>query len=580
MIKKYLFLLSDKERKRSYLIVLMILIMALIDMLGIASIMPFIAILANPEIIHTNHILNKLFNFSKLLGVENERDFLFLTGIFFFLFLIFTISLKALTHLIQVRFLAFREHSIGKKLVEIYLNQPYVWFLRNHSSNLNKTILSEVSKIVGKGLSPLLNLISQISVSIAIITLLVFVNPKLTLIIGVTLIIAYGFIYKLVKNYATKIGEVNVKANEWRFKILSEAFLATKVIKLCRLERLYEKKFSDQAKIVSDNNASISILTQIPRFILEALTFGGMILIILYLMSQNGTFSTTAPIIGLYAFAAYRLMPALQNIYNNFIRLKFTNPSLDLIYNDLSKLKKVKFNDNQDIFELKNELNLDNICFNYPSSNNVVLKNISLSIKSCSTVGIIGKTGSGKTTLVDIILGLIEPQEGSLKVDGVLVNKENLKAWQNIIGYVPQKIFLADDTIESNIAFGVEKSQIDKNAVVEASKIANLHDFIMSELPFKYKTTIGEQGVRLSGGQQQRIGIARALYNNPKLLIMDEATSALDVETEDIVMQAVNKMRKNITIILITHRLSTMESCDNLILLEKGKIKKQISSKK
>ena len=578
-IKKYLFLLSRKERNQSYLIVFMILIMALIDMLGIASIMPFIAVLANPDIVQTNNILNKVFIFSKIFGVENVRHFLFLLGIFFFLFLIFAISLRAFTHYIQVKFLAVREYTIGKRLVEMYLNQPYIWFLNNHSSKLNKTILSEVSKIVGKGLSPLLNLISQVCVTIAIISLLVFVNPKLTLIIGTLLFLAYVVIYSLLKNYVTKIGKDNVKANEWRFKVLSEAFLTSKEMKLKGLENFYLKKFSDPAKIISSNTASISILGQLPRFALEALTFGGMILIVLYLMSNSLEFTSIAPLIALYAFAGYRLMPALQNIYNNVIRLKFSNPSLEIIYRDLNSLKKAEIKKDEKDFELKDELKLTNIAFNYPKTSNVILKNINLSIKSCSTVGIIGKTGSGKTTLVDTILGLIEPQKGSINVDGVTINRKNLKAWQNIIGYVPQKIFLVDDTIESNIAFGVENSKIDKKAIEEVAKIANLHNFIMDELPQKYQTVIGEQGVRLSGGQQQRIGIARALYNNPKLLIMDEATSALDSETEEIIMRAVYELKKKITIILITHRLSTMEICDKLILLEKGEIKEQNSFK-
>ena len=291
-------------------------------------------------------------------------------------------------------------------------------------------------------------------------------------------------------------------------------------------------------------------------------------------MSQTGNFNSALPIISLYVFAGYRLMPAVQQIYEAFTQLTFITPSLDKLYDDLKNLKPFNENQDQDILPFNKSIILKNIHYNYPNASRTILKDISLNISAKSTVGLVGATGSGKTTTVDIILGLLEPQKGTLEIDGKIIRKQNSRSWQRSIGYVPQQIFLADDTIAANIAFGLEPKEINQEAVEKASKIANLHEFVIDELPKKYQTTIGERGVRLSGGQRQRIGIARALYHNPQLLILDEATSALDNQTEKAVMDAIDNLDKNITIIQIAHRLNTLKKCDKIFLLEKGELKK------
>ena len=574
-LKKFLYLLSDREKKHAYLLLVMILAMALLDMLGVASIMPFIAVLSNPEIVETNLLLNKVFKFSEVFGIKTINEFLFFLGVFVFLFLLSSLTFRALTRYAQTRFLAMRNYSLSKRLLEGYLHQPYSWFLSRHSAEIGKTILSEVSKVVGKGLAPLLELITQSAVTVALIILLLLVDPKLTMVVGLTLSLSYGLIYKLTKSYVTRIGEKSIKVNEEKFTSLNEAFGAAKEIKLGGLEEIYIKRFSDPAKILAKDTASVSIIGEMPRFALEAITFGGMILVTLYLMSKSGAFIDTVPILALYAFAGYRLMPALQRIYNDIIRIRFTTPALNSIYDDLKSLQPHNPNKNQESLILKDRITLRNLYYNYPNSSRTALKNLNFSIQACSTVGLVGATGSGKTTAVDIILGLLEAQQGSLEVDGKIINKDNRNAWQNSIGYVPQHIFLSDDTVASNIAFGIDHKDINQETVEYASKIANLHDFVSKELPQQYQTTIGEKGIRLSGGQRQRIGIARALYHKPQILILDEATSALDNLTEKAVMEAVRKLRKNITIIMIAHRLSTVKNCDNILLLEKGEVKEQ-----
>tara|TARA_E500000081_G_C6044404_1_gene310733 strand:- start:22 stop:939 length:918 start_codon:yes stop_codon:yes gene_type:complete len=289
-------------------------------------------------------------------------------------------------------------------------------------------------------------------------------------------------------------------------------------------------------------------------------------------MTQTGIFSEILPVLSLFVLAGYRLMPALQKIYASIATLTYVGPSLDKLYNDINNLKPIELSQYQNTLSINKSINLKNIHFNYPNTSRTALKNINISIPAKSTVALVGATGSGKTTTVDIILGLLEAQRGSLEVDGQIITKQNLRAWQRSIGYVPQQIFLADDTITANIALGVDAKDINQLAIEKASKIANLHEFVINELPKKYQTYVGERGVRLSGGQRQRIGIARALYHNPRVLILDEATSALDNQTEKAVMDAVNNIRKDITVILIAHRLNTVKNCDIIFKLDKGQL--------
>ena len=573
--KKLLDLLTPYERKQASLLLFMILLMALLDMIGVVSIVPFMAVLTNPDLIETNLILNIMFQKSKMFGVENNQQFLFALGILVFMLLIISLAFKALTTYQQLRFVQMRQFSIGKRLVEGYLHQPYSWFLNRNSADLGKTILAEVSQVVGSGVKPLMELIAKGLVAIALITLLVLTDPKLALVIGSLFIGIYGLIFYFSSNYLNQIGKGRLKSNQLRFMSLSEAFGATKEIKVGGLEKVYIKRFSDSAQIFARTTASSQVLGQLPRFALEAVAFGGIILMILYLMLQKGSFNNALPIISLYVFAGYRLMPALQQIYASFTQLTFVGPSLEALSKDIKNLKPFNSNQDQGVLSLNKEITLKNIHYNYPNSSRATLKDINLSIPAKTTVGLVGATGSGKTTTVDIILGLLEAQKGTLEVDGEIITKQNSRAWQRSIGYVPQHIFLSDDTVAANIAFGTNPKDINLEAVEHVSKIANLHDFVINELPLQYQTTIGENGIRLSGGQRQRIGIARALYHDPQLLILDEATSALDNLTEQAVVEAVHKLKKKITIIMIAHRLSTIKKCDNILLLEKGELKEQ-----
>ena len=571
--KKLLFLLTPHERKRAVLLLVMIIIMALLDMIGVASILPFMAVLMNPGLIETNVILNTMFKNSNMFGIETSQEFLLALGILVFALLIISLAFKALTTYAQIRFVQMREYSIGKRLIEGYLHQPYTWFLSRHSADLGKTILSEVSTIIAYGISPLMELIAKGTVTIALITLLVIVDSKLSFIAGLSLGAGYLIIFYIVRKYLNRNGEERVVNNQIRFTAVSEMFGAAKEVKVGRLEKTYINSFSNSAQIFARAQASSLTISQLPRFVLEAVAFGGILLIILYNTNQTGGFNNALPVISLYVFAGYRLMPTLQQIYSSFTNLSFVGPSLNKLYDDLKSLEPFNENQDQGVLAFNKTIRLKNIYYNYPNATRTALKNISLTILAKSTVGIVGSTGSGKTTTVDIILGLLEAQKGTLEVDGVVITKKNSRAWQRSIGYVPQHVYLSDDTIAANIAFGVEPKDINQTDLLESSKVANLHNFVIDELPKQYQTIIGERGVKLSGGQRQRIGIARALYHNPQVLILDEATNALDNQTEKSVMDSINSLNKDITIILIAHRLGTVKKCDNIFLLEKGELK-------
>jgi ABC-type multidrug transport system fused ATPase/permease subunit len=477
-LKKLFYILSKSEKKRLLLLLVLIIIMAIMEMIGVASILPFIAILMNQELIDTNFYLNTLFNYSQNFGVITKSRFLLIIGFAVFILLMISLSLKALVLYIQSKFTSFCNYNITKRLVEIYLNQPYSWFLNRHSADLGKNILSEASILVSGGLGPLMLLITNLIVSTALIFLLTLTNPKLTSILFFTIGGIYFLVFKITKKAVTEMGENRLIANKWLFKEVNEAFGATKEIKLGDLESVFTKRFSAPAKSLANFSAKMSLFRAIPRYLIEASVFGGMLLITLYLITNHTSFLTIIPVISLYAYAGYRLIPAMQNIYVSFTSLRYASPTIDTIYRDIKYLKNTEYKKNYSSINFTKNINLKNVSYNYPKSSLTALKNITINISANSFIGIIGKTGCGKTTTVDIILGLLDPQKGSLIVDDVIINKHNKKAWQKNIGYVPQNIFLTDDTVAANIAFGIQNKDIDYKALEIAAKIARLHDFV------------------------------------------------------------------------------------------------------
>ncbi len=573
-IKKILKILTHQERKRTYQLLIMIIIMAFLDMVGVASIMPFIVVLTNYNTLEKIPLFNDLYFF---FNFKNKNEFIISLGMVVFFIILFSLFFKAFTNYVQNRLTLMREYSITRRLIEGYLHQPYEWFLNRNSSELAKNILSEVSAVVNQGIIPFTNFISSLAVTLALVFLIVYFTPSLALVLGAALGFFYWIIFYFLNNFLKRIGKESYKNNEKRFMIVRESFSDFKLVKARGIEQFFLNQFSEPAKKYATLQSIALIVAQLPRFAIEIVAFAGLFLITVYMVFKTSSFNEVAHIITLYAFVGFRLMPALHMMYSSLSLLRFVGPSLDILEKDFMFIEKTSQSsaiiDHQDKLLFNETIKLKNIVYNYPNTTTPALKNITFTIPIKNTLGVVGFTGSGKTTLVDIVHGLLEAQQGTLEVDGQVITKHNVRAWQRNIGYVPQQVYLIDDSVAANIAFGIKPEDIDYQAVERAAKIANLHNLIMNDLPNQYQTIVGEAGIRLSGGERQRIGIARALYYNPQLLILDEATSALDNVTEKAFMESLEGLKSKITIIIIAHRLSTIKYCDQIIVLEKGEVK-------
>jgi ABC-type multidrug transport system fused ATPase/permease subunit len=570
ILNKILYFINFIQKKKFVILLFLILIMVLLDTFGAVFILPFIALLANPKLIETNRYLNYFYELSLNFGVRNVNDFIFLFGILVFVLLIFSIIFRILTKNSQINFIHYQEYYLSKKLIETYLRKPYNWFLEKNNSELVKNILLETSIVVFKIIDPLITFFSQFMLIFLFSIILILIDPILAISSVLIISIAYFIIYYFIKNKLSHLGSQLPQLNKEKFDILSDSFGAIKEIKISGLEKTFVDRFTRPSLNYANNQSTGELINILPRYFIEGLAFGGIILIILILMVRDTNFLKILPIVGFYTFAGYRILPAFQATYQAFNVLRFSAASADLIYADLEKIKTAEHETISNKIFLKKSINLKNIYFNYGKSKKQVLRNINLLIPAFSKVGFVGKTGSGKTTIIDLIMGLLDPSDGILSVDGKIIDYRNKRSWQTNISYVPQQIYLSDDSIISNIAFGVNKNEIIYDKVVEAAKIANIHNFIMDELTYQYDTKVGDKGIRLSGGQRQRIGIARALYRRPKVLVLDEATSALDNITENAVMKSIYNLPYKITIIQVAHRLSTIKNCDIIFLMEKG----------
>ena len=579
-LQKTIAILSPRERKRGMLVLLLVMGAALVETASVASVMPFLAVLGNPEMLESNSVLRTLYAQFQTFGVYTPDDFLTVLGIGAFLFIIVSAAYRTLTHYATNRYIEMRRHSIGSRMLEAYLRQPYAFFLNRHSGDMSKAILSEVDQLITNVFRPVYNMVSYSLMLVAIAALLVMIDPWLALFAAGLFGGLYVLIFLSLKQKLARLGGILVSANKERFTAVGNVFAGIKDIKLLGCEQSYLNRFEFPSQRFSAAEATYQTINQVPHFLIEAIIFGTILLLTVVLMINAGGLSNEAlgqilPVLGLYAFAAYRMKPAVQNIYNGFASLRYGHAVVESLYTDLcqgnaqAKLP----NTASAPLKAKYSIALQHVSFTYSKAANTALVDLDIEIPVGSALGLVGSTGSGKTTLVDILLGLLRPNQGAITVDGVPVSDAQLHAWQKSLGYVPQDIFLTDTSIAQNIAFGIPKEEIDQEQVERCARMSHVHDFIMRDLPAQYETLVGERGVRLSGGQRQRIGIARALYHNPEVLVFDEATSALDTVTEQAVMEAIGSLSHQKTIILIAHRLSTVKNCDQIVLLEQGAVK-------
>ena len=572
MLPKLFVLLTPRERLHVYLLCAGSVVAAVFDVVGVVSIVPFIAVVANPEIIDTNHWLNLAYT---NLGFESANRFLMFLGTVVLGLLIANNMFRALFAWVRIKFTFSSEQSLARRLLERYLAQPYIFFLNRNTAELGRNILNEASTVIRGILGHCISVVEKSISALFMVVLLLVVNVWLSAATLLILGCVYGGFYLFIRTRLATWGKQRLKANLNRFMLSHEAMSGVKDLKVLGREHYFLSRFAKSCDSYTRCASKSSILGLMPAYVLEVVAFGGILSIVLYFLAREEGLAQLLPVLAVFVFAARRIMPALQTIFSDTATLRYNAPTLDVIHADFVKTDGFK-----NTFEaaevkpllLKKALCLQDVSFCYPGRDEPIISDLSLEVKANTTIGIVGSTGSGKTTLIDIIIGMLAPRVGSIAVDGVLVDESNRASWQRNLGYVPQHIYLSDDTVARNIAFGIPDEYIDMDCIIRAARVANIAEFIETDLPSGYDTLIGERGVRLSGGQRQRIGIARALYHDPDVLVLDEATSALDGITEEAVMDSIRALTNRKTIIMIAHRITTVKDCDMIYLMEYGHI--------
>jgi ABC-type multidrug transport system fused ATPase/permease subunit len=568
-------LLDGREKKHAFLTLIVIVMGALSSAFMVGSIIPFLSVLSDPAQIQQQPQLAwayQRFNFA------SSYEFLGALALASFCVIIFTSLIQIAKTYAVFRFSLMRMHSISHRLMRQYLAQPYEFFLHRHSGELGTRILSESREVVLQFLRPAAEVIASVATVSAILGLLIWIEPVLAICAFVVFGSLYGITYAITRRFIKQQGKERLNSNSKRYRIATEAFGGIKAIKLLAKEPAYLKRYGLSSRHMARNEVLIHTLSTVPQYALQAFALGGILLICVIMLKPSTNSASLSlqgilPLLGVLAFAGQRLMPELSVIYHSLAKIQAGRAAVDAVYDDLKATQRTSLSDKSDAtIILSDRLELQNLSYQYPQAENAGLQEITLTLRAGEHIGIVGTTGAGKTTLADVILGLLTPDSGEIFVDGKKLNISNVRGWQKNIGYVPQHIFLTDASIAENIALGVEKNIINQEKLKESARIANLDEFINEELAEGYDTIVGERGIRLSGGQIQRIGIARALYHDAGLIVFDEATSALDNLTEQSVMQAIEALPQDKTLLLIAHRLSTVKHCDRLIVLDKGRI--------
>jgi len=566
----------DRSERRNAVVVLGVMIVSAFATAGmVGSIFPFLSVLSDPSLIDSNRALAWAYEVG---GFANAFDFVVALGIASIV-VIFVSSLLLLVNTLAItRFTQMRIHTISQRLLSHYLAQPYEFFLSRHSGDMSTNILSEAERAVAQFIYPAMLLVSSLLTVLSVVGMLMLANP---LVASVTLAVfgsIYGATLLVTRQFIVRMGEQRADANTRRYRIAGEALAGIKDVKLLGREAAYVDRFAEPSIVTARTQELVNVVAQAPRFVIQMVGFGGMVVLALALLNppdlgKRDALSGLLPLLGILAFAGQRLLPELQTLYHSLTILNAGSATIDKIHADLCVgAGKTLDRGNPAPLRFTKDLALREVTYSYPGARRAGIDRLSFMIRAGERIGVIGPSGAGKTTLADVVLGLLEPQSGGVWVDGHAITKSNLRAWQRSVGYVPQDIFLTDASLAENIALGLRSEEIDQARVDRAGRNALLHDFAMHELPDGYATRIGERGVRLSGGQRQRIGIARALYHDADLILFDEATSALDNLTEADVMAAIEALPGDKTVLIIAHRLSTVRRCDRILMLDRGRI--------
>lgn len=569
-LKKINYLFTPKLKVKFVMMIVIILIGSLFELLGVSIILPVVNLATEPEAVSTN---SWCIGISEITGVSEPLSVLVI--------LIVAVIVIYIVKNVYLTFMSFMVNKFAKdtrmffstKLLKAYMKQPYCFFLNKNSSELIRSVNNDTSNLYTL-LANLLNVVSYVVTATLIIGYLAITNLIMTLVVAGVLVICLALIMFVIKKKITKMGKEVQRLDGEIIRHARQAFEGIKEVKILNREKYFIEKYRDVYDKKNTVELVYNLLNYIPKYLIETICIVGIMGYLLVAILKGGDLAEMVTQLAVFAVAAFRLLPSMNQFFTAFTAFLYNKASLDIIYRDILSVENVAdevfYEKDGEKFTFKNELRVENLVFSYENSKKKILDDVSIIIRKGESVAFVGESGGGKTTLVDIIIGILFPQGGRVLSDGQDVASD-IRAWHRNIGYIPQNIFLMDDTIRRNIAFGVEDEEIEDERVWIALEKAQLGDFVR-ELPNGLDTKTGEAGARLSGGQRQRIGIARALYYNPEILVFDEATSALDTETEKEVMNAIENLHGEKTMLMIAHRLSTIEKCERVYRVENGKV--------
>ena len=574
-LKKLFYLLPKGDPYKLSIIFLLMLVAAGLEVAGIGMIPAFVAIVADPETVMKLEWIQPLLNY---LEIQNDTDLLIWGSVALVLvFVVKSIYIIAFNYF-EARFIFRRFYTLSRRLMSSYMRAPYTFHLQRNTAELLRNITVEVKVVVNVVVTFILKMAREAIIATAILGFLFVVEPLITLIVILLSGLGAGsfilFNRKKMKDY----GEEEQERRSEMIKAVNQGLGGIKDARVLNREEEFIEKFGYQANKSTRLLAYIKFIQQIPKPVVETTAVVGMLLIAVLLVWEGRPMNAIIPILTLFAMATVRLMPSVQQISSQYTNLRYNLVSIEPVFNDLRELEKTKaqFDAKQknDVpVSLQRQLDVTDLWYSYPGSDEHALCDVSFSIPKGKAIAFVGESGAGKTTIVDVLLGLLEPTKGTIEVDGFDI-QNHLSAWQRNIGYIPQSIYLSDDSLRSNIAFGLPEIEIDDEKVKKAVELAQLESMV-ANMPDGLDTILGEHGTRISGGQRQRVGIARALYHDPEVLVMDEATSALDNITEKQITNAISALIGDRTIIMIAHRLTTVKDCDVLYFMEEGKIIQQ-----
>lgn len=566
-------LLTSKERRTAVVLMFMMIIGMTLETLGVGMMIPALALLTQSDITQKYPAIQSIL---QAIGNPSQQNLVIISMLALVgFFLIKSLFLGLLTWR-QMRFSFGMQAHLSQRLFSVYMRQPYTFHLQRNSAKLIFNVINEVSTVNGNGVLPIMALFAESLVMLGLCSLLFAVEPKGALIAGIVLGSAAFCFHRFTRKHLARWGLVRQQHEGLRVQHLQQGFGGVKDVKMFGRENEFIEEYRLHNVLTAQVQQNEATMQQIPRLWLELLAVIGLAILVISMLAQDRALDVVLPTVGLFGAAVFRLMPSVSRILGALHSLRYGLSMIDNVYSEINLAKLEIPSSQRCVTTFCSKLELRHVTYAYPNAASSSLKDVSMVIRRGESVGFIGASGAGKSTLVDIILGLLTPDAGEVRVDGKNI-QENLRNWQDQIGYVPQSIYLTDDTLRRNVAFGVPNEQIDDEAVKRAIQAAQLENFVAGLLD-GLETIVGERGARLSGGQRQRIGIARALYHDPAVLVLDEATSSLDIETEHDVMQAVKALHGSKTILIVAHRLSTVEHCDRLYQMESGKLVSSIQT--